>query len=40
LLCADSTVAELCMGKSLPLKDEGLVRLKGFEQPVRAFSLA
>lgn len=31
-----NTVAELCIGKSLPLRDVGQVTLKGFEQPVRA----
>ena len=31
-----STVAELCIGKSLPIKDVGAVMLKGFAEPVRA----
>jgi class 3 adenylate cyclase len=31
-----NTVAELCIGKSLPLRDVGQVTLKGFDQPVRA----
>jgi hypothetical protein len=31
-----STVAELCIGKSLPIRDVGEVMLKGFAQPVRA----
>lgn len=30
-----NAVAELCMGKSLPLRDAGLVALKGFDDPVR-----
>lgn len=29
-----NAVAELCIGKSLPLKDVGPVALKGFDQPV------
>lgn len=29
-----NAVAELCIGKSLPLKDVGRVALKGFDQPV------
>jgi class 3 adenylate cyclase len=29
-----NTVAELCIGKSLPFRDLGKVALKGFEQPV------
>ncbi len=35
-----NTVAELCIGKTLPLKDAGLVTLKGFEQPVHVHSIA
>jgi class 3 adenylate cyclase len=31
-----NAVAELCIGKSLPLRDVGEVALKGFDQPVRA----
>jgi len=30
-----NTVAELCIGKTLPLEDAGQVALKGFDQPVR-----
>jgi class 3 adenylate cyclase len=29
-----NAVAELCIGKALPLKEVGLVALKGFDQPV------
>jgi class 3 adenylate cyclase len=31
-----STVAELCIGKALPIRDVGAVTLKGFAEPVRA----
>ena len=31
-----STVAELCIGKSLPIREIGVVTLKGFAEPVRA----
>jgi class 3 adenylate cyclase len=31
-----NTVAELCVGKALPLKDVGNVVLKGFEHPIHA----
>ncbi|HSM96386.1 MAG TPA: adenylate/guanylate cyclase domain-containing protein, partial [Rhizomicrobium sp.] len=32
-------VAELCIGKALPLKEVGEVSLKGFDKPVRAHSI-
>jgi class 3 adenylate cyclase len=32
---ASNAVAELCIGKALPLRDRGTVALKGFDQPVR-----
>jgi class 3 adenylate cyclase len=35
-----NTVAELCIGKALPLKDIGHVTLKGFDQPVRVHCIA
>ena len=35
-ILVSNTVAELCVGKSLPLRDVGAVALKGFDQPVRA----
>jgi class 3 adenylate cyclase len=38
-ILVSNAVAELCIGKSLPLRDIGTVVLKGFEQPVRAHSL-
>lgn len=38
-ILVSNAVAELCIGKSLPLKDVGHVTLKGFEQPVRAHSI-
>jgi class 3 adenylate cyclase len=31
-----NAVAELCIGKSLPMKDVGQIALKGFDQPVHA----
>jgi class 3 adenylate cyclase len=34
-----NTVAELCMGKALPLRDVGHLTLKGFDQPVRAHTV-
>ena len=33
-ILVSNTVAELCLGKALPLKDVGPVALKGFDQPV------
>ncbi|MFI4903410.1 MAG: nickel-binding protein [Burkholderiales bacterium] len=33
-ILVSNTVAELCIGKSLPFRDLGKVALKGFEQPV------
>jgi class 3 adenylate cyclase len=35
-----SAVAELCLGKSLPITDHGVVTLKGFAEPVRAHRVA
>jgi class 3 adenylate cyclase len=35
-----NAVAELCIGKALPLTDVGRVSLKGFEQPVHAHAVA
>jgi class 3 adenylate cyclase len=32
-----NAVAELCIGKALPLKDAGTVALKGFDGPVRVY---
>ena len=34
-----SAVRELCLGKGLTFEDEGLVELKGFEEPLRVFSV-
>jgi len=33
-ILVSNAVAELCLGKALPLKDAGRVALKGFDQPV------
>jgi len=38
-ILVSNTVAELCIGKALPLRDVGEVALKGFTQPVRAHSI-
>lgn len=38
-ILVSNAVAELCIGKTLPLKDMGPVALKGFEQPVRAHAV-
>lgn len=38
-ILVSNAVAELCIGKSLPLRDVGEVALKGFDQPVRAHSI-
>jgi class 3 adenylate cyclase len=35
-----NAVAELCIGKNLPLKDAGHVELKGFNQPIRFHCVA
>ena len=35
-----NAVAELCIGKALPLKDFGSVELKGFDEPVRVHCVA
>ena len=35
-----NAVAELCIGKTLPLTDVGRVTLKGFDQPVHVHSIA
>lgn len=34
-ILVSNTVAELCVGKALPLADAGRVTLKGFDQPVQ-----
>ncbi len=34
-----NAVAELCIGKALPLRDVGRVSLKGFDQPVHVHSI-
>ncbi|HTP78626.1 MAG TPA: nickel-binding protein [Rhizomicrobium sp.] len=34
------TVADLCIGKSLPIADAGTVTLKGFAEPVRAHRIS
>lgn len=34
-----NAVAELCVGKMLPLRDVGQLTLKGFEEPVRAHAV-
>ena len=33
-ILVSNAVAELCLGKALPLKDAGAVNLKGFDEPV------
>jgi class 3 adenylate cyclase len=35
-----NAVAELCIGKALPLKDAGTVSLKGFDGPVHVYCVA
>jgi class 3 adenylate cyclase len=35
-----NAVAELCLGKALPLKDAGQVALKGFDQPVHVHCIS
>jgi class 3 adenylate cyclase len=35
-----NVVAELCVGKKLPITDFGRLTLKGFEQPVQAYAVA
>ena len=35
-----NAVAELCIGKALPLRDIGEIQLKGFDHPVRAHCIA
>jgi class 3 adenylate cyclase len=39
-ILVSNTVAELCLGKSLPMKDIGRVELKGFDHPVHAHCIA
>lgn len=39
-ILVSNAVAELCMGKKLPLRDIGGLTLKGFEEPVRAHAVA
>ena len=38
-ILTSNAVAELCIGKALPLKDMGPVVLKGFEQPAHAHAV-
>ncbi len=38
-ILVSNAVAELCIGKALPLTDIGLVQLKGFEHPVHAHAV-
>lgn len=38
-ILVSNAVAELCIGKALPLKDVGKVSLKGFDEPVRVHSI-
>ena len=38
-ILVSNAVAELCIGKALPLRDVGPVALKGFDQPVRAHAV-
>ncbi len=38
-ILVSNAVAELCIGKALPLQDMGPVALKGFDQPVRAHAV-
>jgi len=38
-ILVSNAVAELCVGKTLPLIDLGPIALKGFEQPVRAHAV-
>jgi class 3 adenylate cyclase len=39
-ILVSSAVRELCLGKGLQFEDEGLVDLKGFDEPMRIFSVA
>lgn len=39
-ILVSSAVRELCLGKTLKFEAEGLVDLKGFDEPVRVFSVA
>jgi len=39
-ILVSNAVAELCLGKALPLKDAGKVELKGFEQPVHVHCIS
>lgn len=39
-ILVSNAVAELCIGKALPLKDVGSVELKGFGEPVHVHSVA
>ncbi len=38
-ILVSNAVAELCIGKALPLQDMGTVALKGFDQPMRAHAV-
>ena len=39
-ILVSNAVAELCLGKALPLKDAGRVALKGFDQPVHVHCIS
>jgi class 3 adenylate cyclase len=39
-ILASRTVAELCLGKSLPFKDLGPIPIKGFDHPVHVHSIS
>jgi class 3 adenylate cyclase len=39
-ILVSNAVRELCLGKGLPFEDEGYVELRGFDEPMRIFSVA
>lgn len=39
-ILVSNAVAELCLGKALPLKDAGRVELKGFDEPVHVHCIS
>jgi class 3 adenylate cyclase len=39
-ILVSNAVAELCLGKALPLKDAGRIALKGFDQPVHVHCIS
>lgn len=39
-ILVSNAVAELCLGKALPLKDAGRVALKGFDEPVQVHCIS